>query len=117
MQHKTKTGSLLGTPHYMAPEQAESAKNIDHRVDVYALGCLLFQMLTGRVPFPGDGYGEVLVKQLMEPPPLPSRLNPAVPPTLEKIVLHALAKKPDFRFQSMEAFRAALRDPQRFGME
>jgi len=117
MQHKTKTGSLLGTPHYMAPEQAEGAKNVDHRADVYALGCILFHLLTGRVPFPGEGFGEVLVKQLREPPPLPSRINPQVSPALEKIVLHALAKKPDFRFKSMDEFRTALRDPERFAQE
>ncbi|HEY2748464.1 MAG TPA: serine/threonine-protein kinase [Polyangia bacterium] len=114
MSHQTKTGSLLGTPHYMAPEQAENVKKVDHRADVYSLGCILFQMVTGRVPFPGEGFGEVLVRHVREPPPLPSRLNPAVPPALEKIVLHALAKKPDFRFASMEDFRAALRDPERF---
>ena len=114
MSHQTKTGSLLGTPHYMAPEQAENVKKVDHRADVYSLGCILFQMLTGRVPFPGEGFGEVLVRHVREPPPLPSRLNPAVPPALEKIVLHALAKKPDFRFASMDEFRAALRDPERF---
>ena len=114
MSHQTKTGSLLGTPHYMAPEQAENVKKVDHRADVYSLGCILFQMLTGRVPFPGEGFGEVLVRHVREPPPLPSRLNPAVPPALEKIVLHALAKKPEFRFASMDEFRAALRDPERF---
>jgi len=114
MSHQTKTGSLLGTPHYMAPEQAENVKKVDHRADVYSLGCILFQMLTGRVPFPGEGFGEVLVRHVREPPPLPSRLNPAVPPALEKIVLHALAKKPEFRFASMDEFRGALRDPERF---
>src|SRR4051812_568065 len=114
MSHQTKTGSLLGTPHYMAPEQAENVKKVDHRADVYSLGCILFQMLTGRVPFPGEGFGEVLVRHVREPPPLPSRLNPAVPPALEKIVLHALAKKPEFRFASMDEFRGALRDPELF---
>jgi serine/threonine-protein kinase len=114
MQHQTKTGSLLGTPHYMAPEQAENVKKVDHRADVYSLGCIVFQMLTGRVPFPGEGFGEVLVRHVREPPPLPSRLNPQVPPALEKIVLHALAKKPEFRFASMDDFRIALRDPERF---
>ncbi|HEX4382732.1 MAG TPA: serine/threonine-protein kinase, partial [Myxococcales bacterium] len=93
-QHKTRTGSLLGTAHYMAPEQAES-KQIDHRVDVYALGCILFQMLAGRVPFPGEGFGDVLIKHIREPPPLLTRLNPQVPKSIEKIVLHALAKKPE----------------------
>ncbi len=116
---KTATGSLLGTPHYMAPEQAESSKDVDQRADVYSLGCILFQLLTGRVPFPGEGFGDVLIKHIRDPPPLPSRLNPQVPKGIEKIVLHALAKKPDFRFANMEDFRRALRDPERFqqGME
>ena len=113
MRLKTRTGSLLGTPHYMAPEQCEG-KSIDARVDVYALGCILFHLLTGRVPFPGEGFGEVLVKHLREPPPLPSRLNGAVPAALERIVLHALAKKADFRFKSMAEFAQALRAPEAF---
>jgi serine/threonine protein kinase len=116
MGPKTRTGSLLGTAHYMAPEQAESSKQIDHRVDVYALGCIIFQLLTGRVPFPGEGFGDVLIKHIREPPPLLSRLNPQVPKGIEKIVLHALAKKPEFRFATMEEFRAALSDPERFMM-
>gem|GEM_PF-3385339 len=116
MNHKTKEGSLLGTPHYMAPEQAEG-KKYDHRVDVYGLGCILFHMLSGRVPFQGQGFGEVLVKHLRDPPPLLTRINPLVPPAVEKIVLHALAKKPEFRFASMEAFRAAMRDPERFAQK
>ncbi len=111
---KTATGSLLGTPHYMAPEQAESSRDVDQRADVYSLGCILFQLLTGRVPFPGEGFGDVLIKHIRDPPPLPSRLNPQVPKGIEKIVLHALAKKPDFRFANMEEFRRALRDPERF---
>jgi hypothetical protein len=101
----------------MAPEQCEGKKQIDHRVDVYGLGCILFQMVTGRVPFPGEGFGEVLVKHLREPPPLPTRLNPQVPKHLEKIILHALAKKPEFRFASMDDFRSALRDPERFALK
>jgi serine/threonine-protein kinase len=114
MGNQTRTGSLLGTAHYMAPEQAESKKGVDHRIDVYALGCILFQMLTGRVPFPGEGFGDVLIKHIREPPPLPSRLNPSVSKGVEKIVLHALAKKPEFRFASMEEFRKALDDPDKF---
>src|SRR5262249_35866165 len=95
---------------------AESKKEIDHRVDVYALGCILFQMMSGRVPFPGEGFGDVLIKHIREPPPLLTRLNPQVPKSIEKIVLHALAKKPEFRFNTMEEFRTALRDPERFVM-
>jgi serine/threonine-protein kinase len=115
-KHKTQTGSVLGTAHYMAPEQAESRKEIDHRVDVYALGCILFQMMSGRVPFPGEGFGDVLIKHIREPPPLLTRLNPQVPKSVEKIVLHALAKKREFRFAHMEEFATALRDPERFLM-
>ena len=112
--HKTKTGVLVGTPHYMAPEAAEEPKKADHRIDVYALGCIVFEMLTGRVPFPGDGFGEVLVRHLREPPPLPSRLRPEMPPWLEKLILHALAKKQAFRLGSMQAFADALRNPAGF---
>src|SRR5438094_917656 len=86
LQHKTATGSVLGTPHYMAPEQCEG-KEVDHRVDVYALGCIMYQMLTGRVPFTGEGFGEVLIKHLREPPQMPSKINPKVTPAVEKIIL------------------------------
>jgi serine/threonine-protein kinase len=73
-------------------------------------------MMSGRVPFPGEGFGDVLIKHIREPPPLLTRLNPQVPKSIEKIVLHALAKKPEFRFATMDEFRTALRDPERFVM-
>src|SRR5262249_22810563 len=117
MSHKTRAGSVLGTPHYMAPEQCEGKPDIDHRVDVYALGCILYQMLCGRVPFPGEGFGEVLVKHRREPPVVPSRLNPQVPRAVEAIILHALAKSKEFRFQSMAEMGKALRDPDKWARQ
>ncbi len=114
LSHKTRAGSVLGTPHYMAPEQCEGRPDIDHRVDIYALGCILYEMLCGRVPFPGEGFGEVLVKHLREPPMLPSRISPNVPKSVEQIILHALAKKRDGRFRDMGEFLSALQDPDRY---
>ncbi len=108
---KTAVGVLLGTPQYMSPEACESKRNIDHRTDVYALGILLFQMLTGRLPFDGETMGEVLVKQVTQLPPAPRALNPSIPPAVEQILLRCLAKSPDNRFQSMKALRDALLDP------
>ncbi|MBA3394402.1 MAG: serine/threonine protein kinase [Deltaproteobacteria bacterium] len=108
---KTAVGVLLGTPQYMSPEACESKRGIDHRTDVYALGILLFQMLTGRLPFDGETMGEVLVKQVTQLPPAPRALNPSIPPAVEQILLRCLAKSPDNRFQNMKALRDALLDP------
>ena len=68
---KTAAGVLLGTPQYMSPEACESKAGIDHRTDIYALGILLFQMMTGRLPFDGESMGEVLIKQVTQLPPPP----------------------------------------------
>ena len=109
---KTAAGVLLGTPQYMSPEACESKPGIDHRTDVYALGILLFQMMTGRLPFDGETMGEVLVKQVTQLPPPPRGLNPAIPPSVEQILLRCLAKPVDARFQTMLELRAALLDPE-----
>ena len=76
---KTAAGVLLGTPQYMSPEACESARDIDHRTDIYALGILLFQMMTGVLPFDGESMGEVLVKQVTQLPPAPRAINPNDP--------------------------------------
>ncbi|PSM32289.1 serine/threonine-protein kinase [Haliangium sp. UPWRP_2] len=117
INHKTSSGSVLGTPHYMAPEQCEGRSNVDGRADLYSLGCILFYMVCGQLPFPGDGFAEVILKHISEPPPNPRSLNPAVTPAFEKLVLHCLAKNRDFRFQKAEDVAAALRDPEKWSQE
>jgi eukaryotic-like serine/threonine-protein kinase len=107
---RTRTGIVMGTPSYMSPEQCEGRGNIDHRTDVYALGIVLYEMLTGRVPFLGEGYGEILVQHLTQPPVSPSTFR-VIPPHVEAIVLKALAKSPAHRFPSMDEFMRAMVDP------
>jgi serine/threonine-protein kinase len=110
--HKTRTGLVIGTPTYMSPEQCEGKGHIDHRSDVYSLGVVMYELLTGRVPFPGDGFGEILVAHLTRNPDPPRSLNPDISPELEAIVLHAIEKDKNRRFQSMAEFEAAVADPQ-----
>jgi serine/threonine protein kinase len=101
---------VMGTPYYMSPEQCEGRPEIDHRSDVYALGVILFEMLTGRVPFGGDAYGKILVKHISVQPPAARSIVAALSPALDTILFRALAKSPGDRFQSMSDFRAALQD-------
>jgi serine/threonine-protein kinase len=107
---RTRTGIVMGTPAYMSPEQCEGRGMIDHRTDVYALGILLYEMLTGRVPFVGEGYGEILVQHLTQPPAPPSTFR-GLSPHVEAVVLKALEKRPDMRFPTMEEFMRAMADP------
>jgi serine/threonine-protein kinase len=110
--HKTRTGLVIGTPTYMSPEQCEGKGLIDHRSDVYSLGILMFELLTGVVPFPGEGFGEILVAHLTRQPPRPTDLNKALTPQLEAIVLHAIEKDRNRRFQNMDEFLRAIDDPE-----
>ena len=95
----TRVGAIIGTPEYMAPEQATGLP-IDARSDVYSCGVLLFHAVTGRAPFTGATPIDVIVQVTQEPPPRPSTLLPSIHPKLEAIILKALAKLPDNRFQS-----------------
>ena len=105
VSHKTRTGSVMGTPYYMSPEQCEGKIEIDHRADIYSLGVLLFEMLTGKVPFGGDGYGEIIVKHVTMPPPSVRSINDELPEELDLILYRALAKDRDQRFQTMARVR------------
>jgi serine/threonine protein kinase/formylglycine-generating enzyme required for sulfatase activity len=104
----TKTGVGVGTPEYMSPEQARG-KEVDERSDVYSLGIMLFEMLTGRIPYEADTPIAVVVKHLTAPLPRPSEWNPDIPEPVERVILKALAKDPADRFQSVEQMVEALR--------
>ena len=106
--HKTRTGAVIGTPAYMSPEQCAGLKAIDHRSDVYSLGVLLYEMVTGHVPFEAEGMGLLLMKQMQRDPHPPSALRPGIPSGLENVILRAMAKSPANRFTSMGEMRAAL---------
>ncbi|GAB4563478.1 MAG: hypothetical protein Tsb0020_12640 [Haliangiales bacterium] len=93
----TRTGTMLGTPAYMAPEQCHGAKHVDHRADLYSLGCVLFCMLSGRPPFLGTG-ATIIGAHIHQPPPPLSVFAPWLPPQLERLVGQLLAKEPDQRF-------------------
>src|SRR3954470_6651836 len=112
--HKTRAGSVMGTPYYMAPEQCEGKSEIDHRADIYSLGVLMFEMLTGKVPFGGDGYGEIIVKHITMPPPSVRSLVPELTAEMDLILFRALAKDRTQRFQTMAELRDALLDPNRY---
>jgi eukaryotic-like serine/threonine-protein kinase len=106
---KTKTGAVMGTPAYMSPEQCLGRSGeVDHRTDVYALGVILFEMLCGVTPFQGEGFGEVLVKHVTEPPPDPRSINPAIPVSIERLILRAMAKRKEDRWDTMLAFEQAI---------
>jgi serine/threonine-protein kinase len=103
----TETGSVIGTAAYMAPEQA-TGQPVSPATDLYAAGVILYELLTGRLPFAGDNPIDVLYRHVHDTPTPPRRVNPAIPPALEAVVLRALAKNPGGRFHSSEAMAAAL---------
>lgn len=116
--NRTSTGLLVGTPDYMAPEMAHG-EHIDQRADIYELGILLFQMLTGRVPFTGSTPLMVAVKHIQDPLPSLSQINPTIPPAVDAVVMIATAKRREDRYMSAldlaQAFRMAMNTPGHFG--
>ena len=103
----TQTGMVIGTASYLSPEQAQG-NPVDQRSDVYALGCVLYEMLTGSAPFTGDSPLSIAYKHVRENPDPPSTLNPDVPKELDAIVLKAMAKNPDNRFDGAAEMREDL---------
>ena len=103
----TEAGSIIGTAQYLSPEQARGAP-VDQRSDLYSMGIVLYEMLTGQVPFTGESPVEIAMKHLSDPPRPPSLLRPDIPPDLDMVVLRALAKNPEDRFQTAEEMDAEL---------
>lgn len=89
---RTQTNTMLGTPYYMSPEQAQGSGKVDAKTDVYAVGVIVYEMLTGKPPFTGDGLGELIVKHMSEPPPLLAEQAPSSPPELQQLVARLLEK-------------------------
>jgi serine/threonine protein kinase len=106
----TRQGSVFGTPEYMAPEQAAGRGDTDHRVDIYALGTILYEMLVGKTPHKGNSMIRTIAMQMLDPITPPSKVNPdlAIPPALEAIVMKALEKKREDRYATMNDLLTAL---------
>ena len=107
LQGLTDENMVIGTPNYISPEQC-TGQNVDARSDVYSLGVILYEMLTGRVPFSSENTSSILLRHLQEPPAPPSRFRPGLSRELEQVVLMALAKNPNMRFQSATHFAECL---------
>jgi serine/threonine-protein kinase len=103
----TRPGAGVGTPEYMSPEQCQGG-SVDGRADIYALGVMLFEALTGRTPFQGDNFPALAHSHIYEMPPRPSIINPAIPLAVEGVILKALMKKPQLRYQKANEMADAL---------
>ncbi|HKU59749.1 MAG TPA: serine/threonine-protein kinase [Gemmatimonadales bacterium] len=105
----TETGYIVGTPLYMSPEQALGSHKVDSRSDLYAVGAVLFHLLTGAPPFPGEDSQEIVGRHIREPLPVGSLSRDGIPPWLARVVVRCLAKHPDDRYPSAAALLEALR--------
>ena len=102
----TQTGMVMGTPHYMSPEQCHG-KTVDQRTDIYAMGVILYQLYSGRLPFQGETFAEILTKQIIDTPEPPSK-HASIPPELDKLIMRCLAKDPAGRPQTAKELGQSL---------
>jgi eukaryotic-like serine/threonine-protein kinase len=100
----TRTGSVLGTPYYMSPEQARGLRSVDHRADLWSLGVIAYRCIVGTLPFEGEAIGDLLVKLCTAPIPVPSQIAPDVPPGFDAFMARAMSREPESRFQSAQEF-------------
>ena len=104
----TRTGAVMGTPYYMSPEQAKGAKGMDHRADLYAVGVIFYEAVTGRVPFNADTFNELLFKIVLETPQPIDQIVTESDPDFNRIIQKAMAREPGLRFQSAQEFQEAM---------
>ena len=100
MMNMTQDGTMLGTLGYISPEQLQDSRRVDHRADIFSLGAMMYELYTSQLPFDGGNLGATILKIVSEDPTPPTRLNADLDPRIEKIVMKALQKLPDFRYQS-----------------
>jgi serine/threonine protein kinase len=106
--HLTRTGMIMGTPSYMAPEQARGDQKVDARADVYAVGAMLYHLVTGKKPFDSEDPAAILTMVLTEDPPRPRSIDPKIPEGIELVIQRAMAKDARERYQTMAEFDSAL---------
>lgn len=109
-QSMTQSMQAMGTPYYISPEQATSAKDVDHRSDIYSLGCTFYRLFCGKVPFKGNSSFETVHKHISEPVPDPKKENPEIPDPVAEVIIKMMAKKPEERFQSLNEVSKILRE-------
>lgn len=106
--HATKTGTLLGSPYYMSPEQVRRSKDVDWRSDLWSLGVIVFRCVTGRLPWSGEELGDLFIEICTDPIPVPSQIAPDLKPAIDQFVGRALTREMDKRFQSADELARAL---------
>jgi serine/threonine-protein kinase len=105
----TRTGTVMGSPIYMSPEQAAGSKDIDHRTDIWSVGVIMYEALTGKEPFDGENYNQIMLSIITTTPTEPRDLVPEIPEPIEQVVLRAMAKDRDERYQTAAVFAESLR--------